>query len=496
MLGKSETLTILLKGKDQFSGVLDKASGKLGGFTGILGGIGKAAGVATAAIAAMAIGIGVKSVLAAASFEKSMANVATLVDTSTESMEQMKKEVLDMSGRMPIAIDDLTSALYQVRSAGISAADAMDVLETSGKLAVAGLATTEEATNLLTSAINVYGDETHNANQLAEILFKTVKYGKTTVAELAQGFGKVAGIAKETGISIEELSAATAVLTTTGITASEAQTSLKAVISNILKPTSDATKAAKDLGIEFNLGALQAKGLGEMLVEISEKAGDNKQALADLFGSVEAANAIFTLTSEGGGAKLRDTLNDINQATGALDEATQKQMETFEMQWLLVKNKLNKAFIELGMKIMPSISDAINEYVLPALDSISNWIENNGETINKFFENIALTMEGLGMLFFGDEETKALMKKELAKETFAGAVTGAGLMPDWLSLKPIIEAPMGITTQAVGIKGYQEPSNTFNFDFKGAFIGNPNEFKGQVIDSINKESELINKGGQ
>jgi len=53
-------------------------------------------------------------------FEKAMTDIATLVDTSTESIEQMGAEVLEMSKRMPVSIDELTSALYQVRSAGLN----------------------------------------------------------------------------------------------------------------------------------------------------------------------------------------------------------------------------------------------------------------------------------------------------------------------------------------------------------------------------------------
>lgn len=342
----------------------DKASAKLKKFSGAL----KLAGLA---VVAFAVGIGVKAVKAAAEFEKGMTNVATLVDTSTESMSAMGKKVREISKKVPVDIKDLTAALYNVRSAGISAADAMDVLETSGKLAVAGLATTEEAVDLLTSAINVYGDESHNASKLADILFKTVKAGKTTVAELAQGFGKVAAIAKETGISIEDLSAATAVLTTTGIKAAEAQTALKAMISNVLKPTKDATDAAERLGISFNLAGLEANGLSGMLVEIAEKAGDDKQALADLFGSVEAANAIFALTAEDGGAAMRDILESMTDGSIALDEAFRKQNATTAAQYQLLKNNLNVVLIELGTVILPVLIKAMDK----ALGFMKGWQE-------------------------------------------------------------------------------------------------------------------------
>ena len=369
--GSKMNLEVVMTAKDNASAKLKGMSGAIGVAKKALLGIGIAAGAA-------AVGIGVKAVQAAASFESKMADVSTLVDTNVESMDEMRRAVLDLAKDMPISADELATALYQVRSAGISAADAMDVLETSAKLGVAGLGSTEEATNLLTSAINVYGDSTHDANKLANILFKTVKAGKTTIAELSAGFGKVAALAKETGISIEDLSAATAILTTGGITAAEAQTSLKAMISNVLKPTADAEAAAKKLGIEFNLGALKAKGLAGMLKEIAEKAGTDKQVLADLFGSVEAANAIFALTSKEGGAALIKVLEEMGIETDMLDEAFIKQMETVTNLWSLVKDRLNIALIELGSKILPPVSKWLKDNkdrIQELIDKSIEWVE-------------------------------------------------------------------------------------------------------------------------
>lgn len=319
----------------------------------------KSAATAAKAMGLLGVAVAAVAIKNAVQFEKSMSNVSTLIDTSTENMKEMTRQVQEIAKRTPVPLEDLASALYDVRSAGIEAGDAMGVLEQSARLGIAGLGSTQEATNLLTSAMNVYGDESHNSTKLADILFKTVKAGKTTIAELAQGFGKTAAIAKETGISIEDLQGAVAILTTGGITASEAYTSLKAGISNILKPTADAEDAASKLGIQFDLGALQSKGLVGMLKEVAEKAGDDKQALADLFGSVEAANAIFALASEDGGAKLDQVLKDLNDDTIALDEATRKQIETTWGQYTVLKNQLNVVLIDLANVILPVLIDAM-----------------------------------------------------------------------------------------------------------------------------------------
>ena len=137
-----------------------------------------------------------KAVNRAAEFETQMANVSTLISgDATKAMNELKDGVLEMSRSLPVSIDELGAGLYDVLSAGVEgAADQMLVLEESAKLAVAGLSTTQESVNIMTSAINAFGLEASDSNRIADILFKTVKSGKTTVAEMAQAFGATAPI--------------------------------------------------------------------------------------------------------------------------------------------------------------------------------------------------------------------------------------------------------------------------------------------------------------
>jgi len=87
---------------------------------------------------------------------KSERAVSTVVDTNVESMDAMKNAVLDIAKKTPVALSDLTSALYDIRSAGISASMSMDVLEKSAQLGIAGLGSTAEAVDIVTSAINAF----------------------------------------------------------------------------------------------------------------------------------------------------------------------------------------------------------------------------------------------------------------------------------------------------------------------------------------------------
>jgi len=207
----------------------------------------------------MAAGLGL-SVKQAADFETGMSNVSTLIDTNVENMDEMNQKVLDISTNVPVAIGDLTSALYDVRSAGISAANSMTVLENSSKLGVAGLGSTKEATDLVTSSLNAFNLKGKEADKVYDNIFKTVKAGKTTISGLAQGFGGVAGTVASAGIKLDEYLASVAALTTTGLPAAEAHTQLKASISGLTRETKESIALFNALGAKNFKDLVQKSG--------------------------------------------------------------------------------------------------------------------------------------------------------------------------------------------------------------------------------------------
>ena len=182
-------------------------------------------------------------------FEKAMSNVATLLDTNVENMDKMGNEVLKLASRMPVPIEELTTSLYSIRSAGIDAASSMSVLDSAARLGVAGLGTAAESTNLLTSAVNAFRSEGLRAEEISNILFKTVAAGKTTIGELSQGFGAIAPIIEAVGVKFADFQAATAALTTLGTPTAQAQNQIGAAIGALQKPTGDMIKVFDALGV-------------------------------------------------------------------------------------------------------------------------------------------------------------------------------------------------------------------------------------------------------
>ena len=354
MIGtESETLKIVIKAKDEASKVFSDFSKKHNETIKNM----KKLGV----IGAGAIGaVGVASVKMAADFDASMTDVSTLVDTNVESMDEMKSAVLDLSKRTPVALGDLSSALYDVRSAGISAESAMKVLEDSARLGTAGLGTTKESADLLTTAINAFGLQGRDSAEVANVLFKTVKAGKTDISKLSQAFGKMAGNAKAANISFEDAQAATASLTALTGKTSEAQNALAQVFLELT------IKGGKlDKALQTNGGSLDElnerigeEGLVGGMKSMQEELGLSETEFKNLFSSAEGGTSVFQLLTDAYDTN-NETLVSMRDGTDLMSEAVRKQNEAASKQYQILKNQLNAELINLGTQILPVLIESI-----------------------------------------------------------------------------------------------------------------------------------------
>lgn len=322
------------KGKvNQFDTSLAKSDKTLKGMSGTAAGLGKlmltglgffaAFKAVTAFTGAVSDSIGM-----AADLEKSMANVATLVDTAVVNIDGLTESVIEMTSEVLKSADDLSAGLYQVFSAGVTdSAEAMEVLRVSAIAATAGLSDTRTSVDAITTILNAYGLEANRATDVSDLLFQTVKLGKTTFSELANAIGTVISPAAAVGIELDELFAVLATLTKGGIDTRTSTTALRAVLLSVLKPTDQAKKKAKELGLEWNVQALRAKQLIAFLGELREKTKGNAEDITEIVPNVRALNAVLATVGQQW-EELNEIQDQFADRAGASAGAFEKQADT------------------------------------------------------------------------------------------------------------------------------------------------------------------------
>ena len=342
-----------------------------------------------------------KTVEAGADFKKSMDAVNTLdLSASAQKMEKITKAVLKNSSDMGIAAKETADATYQMASAvGYLDSKVGDYVGVATKSAIGGFTDTKTAVNVLTTVMNSYGEQTVKAmTKFSDQMLTAQNLGKTTFGEIAESLGRVVPIAAQLNITTEELFASYAVLTKNGIATREATTGLKAVISNIIKPTSEATKKAKELGIEFNATALESKGLYGMLLEVMTATNGSAEDLAKLFGSVEALNAAMVFASERGMSDYADTITKMQSAAGATEAAFLKMTDNVDAAQKRMVTSADNIKIAWGTELegsakrsMNAITKAIN--AVAANKEAAQAIKSLGESFENAITKIAAKTE-------------------------------------------------------------------------------------------------------
>lgn len=347
---------------------LNNAKKEFGGLKIGMAAVGTVAVAATAAV----VKLGADAVKSAAAYEQQMANVASLLDGTSEEISkrvsQLGDDVIKVSNKTGMSTDELSDGLYKIISAVGDSEDAITQMELAAKVAKAGGTETTEAIDLLTAVTKGYGDTSGEAFQkAADLAFMTDKLGQTSVPELAGAIGKVIPLSAALGVEQEELFGSFATLTgVTGNTA-EVSTQMKAVMSGLMQPTKQMTEALEALGFANANAALETLGFDGMLASLKTAMGDDVQATAKLFSSVEAQTAILALA----GAQSEDLTEKTKAmygALGAADAAFETRTDTLEYTVEVIKNLGKNFVLSIGRKILPVVK-SVAEKLLPAIEA-------------------------------------------------------------------------------------------------------------------------------
>ena len=424
----------------------DKMQNKIKNLSSDLEKVGKAATIVGGSLMAFSAA----NLKLAADFSAGMTNVSTLIDTNVENFDAMKEEVLQIAKRTPVALDGLTSALYDIRSAGISANMQFEVLEKSAQLGLTGLGSTSEAVDLVTSSLNAFNLKGKEAEKLYDTIFKTVKFGKTTISGIAQGFGSVAGTVAASNIKLDDYLAAVAALTTTGQPAAQAHHQLKAAIAGMLRETDDSKKVFNTLGVKSFKELIQKSGgMVNAFKAITNCVGGNESAILSLFGSTMAYNAVLGLTTKQNKAYV-ETLNSMRYGTSLIDEGYQKQYNTEHAMMQRLKNMSQVIGIQLGEALAPAFGK-----VLDFGESTLNMLDKMSPQMKSF---VAISIAGLGILAtsFG---IACLMGSKLLK--FYG-----GFLSKARELTPVLVQNSASILESMGLKTTAK-NLTLGYNLKG-----------------------------
>lgn len=289
-----------------------------------------------------------------AMFEQGMKKVATIIPgVSQETMKAMTEQIRAFRIEFGVNAEQATQGLYDSLSAGVPPGNVFDFLEIAQKAAVGGVTDLTTTVDGLTSVVNAYGDGVIDAVQVADLMFQTMKIGKTSFEEMAASLYNVVPIASSLGVGFDNVSAALATMTAQGIPTAQTTTQLRQLMVELSKAgtaASDTFKKAAGMGFKDFIA--EGNNIADALMIMEQVAIQTGVGINDLFSSVEAGNAALALTGSSMDKFLSD-LEAMRNSAGAAEDAFQTLRDSRATELAAMKEIISIFIEDVGQNLVP-----------------------------------------------------------------------------------------------------------------------------------------------
>ena len=415
---------IVLSANDLASGKISKLKKGLGGVNSTL----QNSQRGMLAAGAASVAFGVMAVRAAADFDKGMREVNTLINVSNGELDSLGGQVRELSKEFGINAVDATKALYSAISAGQEPAEAIGFLGVAAKTAIGGVTDLETAVDGLTSVVNAFGYESSETQDVADIMFETMRRGKTTIGELSDFFFQAAPVSSALGVTFEELSASITTLTLSGTPTRVAMTQVRQAMVALAKPTADMEELFKAVGYESGLAAIRSDGLVGALTKLQKESGATETEFIKAVGSIDALQAVMGLTGSNTPAFL-ENMEAMEDAAGNVDDAYAIMAESTSQSFAIMTSAMQDAKIEIGENLAPAMEEAAKQATTlsEAVAWLPSWVTTTTIALGGFAGAIGISTLAWGQLSKVAIPATNGIRAAFGAMTLAGATWAVGI---------------------------------------------------------------------
>jgi TP901 family phage tail tape measure protein len=393
----------------------------------------KVAGVATVALTALAAAAATKLVLKALDnyrqFEKGLVGVGKTADLSGKALEDMGKQIADMSLRLPIATTELLSIGQMAGQLGVKGSEnILNFTEVIAKMTRATDLTGEAASTMLARILNVTGEGIPQINKLASVIVALGNSSAATESEITQMTNEIVKVTALFKVSSGEAAAMAATMKSLGIQSELGRSAMSKTFQALNKLTKaggkDLEKLAELTGMtgeqfkktfkEDSTGAFQAfvEGLGKLdPTDVADKLkefGLSGEGILNVLPVLAQKSALL-------GEKLNIVKKELADTT-ALNNEFARSLDTLDSRMILAENTWNNLLTTIGKEVEPQATIILEQFI--------NLINDNKETIKSGAKLIA---EGVSLVISSfDKILKFRKELEVAGKSFR-----AGL-PVWM----------------------------------------------------------------
>jgi len=308
----------------------------------------------------------VQSVVSSRNLQLEIAKIRTISQDAQLSTQGWGDQLTRVSNLLGKDLKDVTkSAFDAVSNQVVQGQGVFDFIEKAGKFAQITGSTLTDSQNLLSSVFNSYGLTAADTEKIAGKLFTTIDKGRVVASDLSNTFGRVAFIAADLGVSLDEVLAILATLTIRGVTTQDAITLLNNGMQKVTKPSEALTKVFDDLGFSSGRAAVNTLGYTKVLETLTKLASEGKIDPTEIF--PEARSERFF-------AAIRSALPAVQENIRLIgDESEATYNRAIKLYDDTPALKLQKAIVQVENTFTNTFGNAINNTLVKVIDLVGGF---------------------------------------------------------------------------------------------------------------------------
>lgn len=350
-------------------------------------------GVTTPIVAA-----GAAAAKTAGDFQSSMSTVQATMGITEDATSKLNGKLVNtkdalgelaqkMGKETVFSATEAADAINIMAMAGKNTQEIYDMLPNVLNMASAGEIEIAQAADIATGIMAGFNMESSRTQEVVDKVSKMASSAKGTVASFGEGLATVAGQAKSTGQSFDDVAVALEILGNHNVSAAEGGNALNRTLSNLYQPIDTAAEALQQLGVSAYDAEGNARRLPDVLHDINEKtktmtSEERNNILGKVFDEATLKTIPFLLsdvdaafdTTDDSVTSLYEGLQQAGSdfdGIGAAAGQAKTKLNNFQGKMTLFNSALEGLGISFGNVILPFITKFIE-----GLTNVINWLSN------------------------------------------------------------------------------------------------------------------------
>jgi len=332
----------------------------------------------------------------ASTFHAGMSEVQAISGATGDELGKLTNQAKDLGKATMFTSQQASESMANLARAGFSVSEIYDTMPGLLDLAASSKMELGAAADVTANILRTFNFDAKESGRVADILAKGAATANQDVAGLAKSMEIAGPVANSLNLTFESVAAATGMMADAGVDGSTAGRMLRQGMLRLAKPTGDAGKLLKKMGVEAFDADGNMKSLDKVVAELEKGLkGQTKQqkaaALATIFGSESTAG--WTVLLDKGADELEAYTKELENSEGAAKKMADVMQDNAEGAIIRMQSALSGLKIELGEKLLPILAKGA-DFIGDLANEMSEWDE---ETITTIAQTALLVTAVLGV---------------------------------------------------------------------------------------------------